>query len=442
MNRLVIVCNVILGLLLLPRVQCLAQAPIGKLANGLQVYCISRPQTTLCTIDLWVRAGSRYERSGEYGCAHFLEHVLFDGSTGYPDGAADIAVETLGGIMNAATGPDYAHFYTTVPRKHAGAALEVMATMLSHALIPPVGVERERKVILDELALRSGSASDQIIDAVYASAFPNEAYGRSPGGTPSTIMARTRSDIIQFYKRRYQPQYTNLVMTGDVTSGEAISMASVAFGSWRNREPRASTVSQPRVPSIPSLDGFSSSVSISELSNGRVAIAYRGPKASDIHRSAAMQLMREILNHDPNFGLDADDQLQAHGAVASYAPRLGPSLFVVSAALKPGDTVATAHSLLNAIKQAVDQLSTVGVYPSVAAYAAKELLSGTDYDTETLEGLAYNVGYAAVTNGEGPISLIDTLHDLPLTTMKQVGEQYLNDKYLTVIELPKGVSTP
>ncbi len=438
MKRSIAVTLVVCACLLHVPTLSLAQAAAGRLPNGLQVYYVSRPGTALCTIDLWVRAGSVYERPGEYGCAHFLEHTLFDGSGKYPDGAADIAVESLGGIMNAATGPDYAHFYTTVQAQHTAAALGVMANMLQQALIPQAGVERERKVILDELALRSGDADERVVDAVYASAFPESAYGRSPGGTSTAILARTRDEISAFYHRRYQPRFTNLVLTGDITRGEALAMASMAFGSWRNEPSSEGTPrNQLHVPQ-PSLDEFANSVTVSPLSKGAVAVAFRAPRASHAKRAAAMQLMREILNHDPNFGLDVNARLRSHNAVAAYLPRLNPSLFVVVATLKPGDSATTADAIVKDIEQSVVQLNSAVLHPSVAAYAAEELLSGIDLETETLEGLAYGVGYAAVTDGEGPVTLRSAIHALPLEMLKQVMVSYLQSSFIKVVQLPRG----
>ena len=420
---------------------CLAQRPVGTLANGLQVYCIRRQDTSLCTIDLWVRAGSLYERAGEYGCAHFLEHTLFDGSGKYPDGKADMAVETLGGIMDAATGPDYAHFYTTVPAQNRSAAITVMANMLRQALLPKVGVERERKVILDELALRAGNASERAIDAVYAAAFPAAPYGRSPGGTPRAITALTQTEIAAFYRRRYQPDKTALVVAGDITPGEALSMANSAFGTWRNRVTDLKPTVFPQSVTSPTLDGFTNLVSVSQLAAGRVAVAFRAPRASHAQRSAAMQLMREILNHDSQFGLAANPQLASHHALAVYVPRLLPSLFIVLANLKPGDTTSTAEALTADIQQSVANLAVACTVPSVAAYAAEELLSGTDFDTETLEGEAYEVGYAGITNGEGPQTLRERLHQLPLTVLQQVVRGYLGvEQYLVVVQLPCGTA--
>src|SRR5262245_38508504 len=89
-----------------------APAPF-TLPNGLRVVMRERHTSPLVAIDLWVRAGAREEGETETGSAHFLEHTLFKGTASRGVGESDIAIENLGATLNAATGPDYAHFHTT-----------------------------------------------------------------------------------------------------------------------------------------------------------------------------------------------------------------------------------------------------------------------------------------------------------------------------------------
>src|SRR5579871_6410840 len=122
------------------------------LPNGLRVVTRERHSTSLVAIDLWVRAGSREEAPNEIGSAHFLEHTLFKGTTTRGPGDVDIAIENLGGTLDAATGPDYAHFYTTIISTHLEEGLSILADVVRNATLPDAEVARERGVILDELA--------------------------------------------------------------------------------------------------------------------------------------------------------------------------------------------------------------------------------------------------------------------------------------------------
>ena len=115
------------------------------LANGIRVLTRERHTSTLVAIDLWVRAGARDEEKGEAGAAHFLEHTLFKGTTTRKAGEADIAIENIGATLNAATGPDYAHYYTTVSREHIAEALTVLADVVRNATLPDAEVELERR---------------------------------------------------------------------------------------------------------------------------------------------------------------------------------------------------------------------------------------------------------------------------------------------------------
>ncbi len=199
----------------------------------MRVLTRERHVSPLVAIDLWVRAGAREETDAEDGCAHFLEHVLFKGTTTRPSGQADIDIENLGATLTAATGPDYAHFYTTVAAAHVQEALAVLADVARNAALPDVEIERERGVILDELAAHDSNPTAHLIDLLYQYAFHALPYGRSPGGSSEAIRRRTRDALARFYARAYRPDHCVLVLVGDITSEQASQLARQAFGDWR-----------------------------------------------------------------------------------------------------------------------------------------------------------------------------------------------------------------
>ncbi len=381
-----------------------------RLSNGMGVQIVSRP-SALVAVSIRIRAGARYEQPGERGCAHFLEHLLFDGSQGYPQGAADSAMETLGGTLDADTGPDFVQINTTVPADNLAAALGILAALVQHPLLLPAAVERERAIILDELAMRRDNPTLLAENALYREAFAGSAYSHSPGGSPSAISVRARDTISAFYARCYHPERTVLVLAGSVQPQQALQVVNQYFGTWQNTAP----VQPPTVHAPPVFSAAAPVILSSTLPQGRAAAAFRGPRASHRSLAAAAMLAAAILNHNPDFGLQSIPLLQNRHPQALYAPRLGPSLFLITARLKPDDTLQTAQQVEQALQQSVQMLRTSMLLKQPLIQGMAQVLADSSSETETDAGMAEMWSQALLTGGDPP--------DLLNQRMQQITEQ-------------------
>src|SRR5205809_5537736 len=97
------------------------------LPNGMTLICREQRESPLVAIDLWIRAGSAYERPDEHGAAHFLEHMLFKGTASRGPGEIDAAFEDIGSILNAGTSRESVHLFATVSSSYLNQSLETMA---------------------------------------------------------------------------------------------------------------------------------------------------------------------------------------------------------------------------------------------------------------------------------------------------------------------------
>ena len=324
--------------------------PAVTLDNGLRVLMRERHVTPLVAMDLWVRAGAREETAEEAGSAHFLEHVLFKGTAMRGVGQADSDIENLGATLNAATGPDYAHFYTTVTAAHAQEALAILADVARNATLPDAEVERERGVILDELAQHDSSDTARAIDLLYARAFPSQPYGRSPGGATEAIRIRGRDTLAAFYRRAYRPERCTLVLVGDLTPEQGQAWARQAFGTWMSPRPLAPALpssserqnhhgigAEEKSPekSLPFLKAAPLPAGhIAETGNGRnrlVGLAFPAPPASDAAMTAAALLTVEILGSAQEGGRFATPAFAGKNAMARFTPRRDSSLWILTA---------------------------------------------------------------------------------------------------------------
>ena len=370
------------------------------LPNGLQIILRERHEKPLVALDMWVRAGSRDERVGEEGCAHFLEHTLFKGTATRKSNELDFAMESLGGIFTAATGPDYAHFGATVPAAALEPALGLLSELIRNVELPDAEIQRERGPILEELALRGADAPTQAMESAYALAYRAHPYRRSPGGTPAAIRARTRQELLAFYKRTYTPERAILVLTGDFDSEAAQAMLALTFGDWKRGEAKAEgkdapitepDLTEPRISNI-----------LSPERNGKIVIAFRVPPASDSNATRALLLIDALLGSSDGGGMFAIPALAGTKAEARYTPRLDGSLFSLTADILPS---ADPAAIETAIQTVLRRLQTAPPAAAALQSARQQVLARTRSDGETLAGLARSLGYAALVQADPPETL-------------------------------------
>ena len=208
------------------------------LKNGLRVLTAEMPHTRSVSMFIAVGAGSRYEPAEQAGLSHFLEHLPFKGTRGWPTALAiSEAVEGVGGMMNAATDREMTSFWCKVASVHADRALPVLLDLILHPLLDPAEMEKEREVILDELRMTNdypAQVCDLLIDRAL---WPEQAMGRDVGGTAETVSAIRLDDVRGYMDRQYRPNNTVIAIAGAITHDDAVNTVANATAGWEPAEP-------------------------------------------------------------------------------------------------------------------------------------------------------------------------------------------------------------
>jgi zinc protease len=413
-------------------------APV-ELPDGMRLIVRERHANPLVAIDLWVRAGAREETPDEYGAAHFLEHTLFKGTTSRKAGEVDDAIESLGGILDAATGPDYAHFYTTVPANRLAPALDILADVMMNATLPDVEVARERGVILDELAQHAADSRDVLVDRLFALAFRQGPYRRSPGGTPADIAARGRDTLAAFYRRCYAPNRASLVLVGDVTPDAAAVAVAHAFGRWRAvARPDRTTIDENRFAPLPVRAVFQGETTAPEI-----GLAFPAPAAHDTVPCAVARVAASLLGETGLRGRLNSASLSGTQATARFVPRQDATLFLVTAQLRaPAPDEHARGSALDTLEVTLTSAiaSLVTAPPNVEELnAAKQALLGQVlFDQETDAGLAHDLGYADLIGGDPPETERARIAQVTSAGVQQFAREWLTaSRLLSVRLLPR-----
>ena len=198
--------------------------------NGLRIITRSMPHTQAVSITLYVGAGSRYETEDIAGISHFVEHMCFKGTRSRPT-AKEISetIEGVGGILNAATDRELTFYWCKVPLPQFRIALDVLVDMILEPTFDPDEIEKERAVILEELAMTYDVPSyraDLLIDEVM---WPEQPLGRDVGGTRDSVSSINRDMLIAYKDNHYVASNIVVSIAGNIEHDEVVDAVKLLF---------------------------------------------------------------------------------------------------------------------------------------------------------------------------------------------------------------------
>jgi zinc protease len=176
------------------------------LANGLDVVVILDRRTPVVTHMVWYRVGGADETTGKSGLAHFLEHLMFKGTSKNPQGLFSQTVAMVGGQENAFTSSDYTGYFQRVAREHLRKMMEFESDRMTGLILSEDEVKPELQVVLEEQNMRvANNPSARLEEQMEAALYLNHPYGRPVIGWRQEIEGLTGGDALAFYKRFYTP---------------------------------------------------------------------------------------------------------------------------------------------------------------------------------------------------------------------------------------------
>src|SRR5271155_146580 len=180
------------------------------LPGGLRVVTEFLPAVRSVALGIWVGVGSRDEDREHAGATHYLEHLLFKGTSRRSALDISASMDAVGGELNAFTAKEYTCYYARVLDEDLPLAIDVLCDMVTNSMLDPSEVEAERAVILEEIAMTEDDSSDTAHEAFGWQLFGDTPLGRPILGTARSIEAINRTQIVEHYAARYTPD--NLVV--------------------------------------------------------------------------------------------------------------------------------------------------------------------------------------------------------------------------------------
>ncbi len=405
---------------------------VYKLDNGQTVVIQEVKTNPIVTIDTWIKTGSINENDKNNGVSHFLEHLFFKGSTNHAPGEFDKILETKGAITNAATSKDFTHYYVTIPSKDFDLALEMHSDMLLHPLIPRKELEKERKVVIEEIMKDANSPNTMVYDNLINMLYTNHPYKRKVIGKADIISKIQREEIMDYYNTHYNPSNMVTVIVGDVDPASAIEKVKYDFNA-EYKKPLKQNYPKEKI-----LTSQAKNIAYADTQSGYMLIGFRGTDVDD-KDSYALDVLSTILGDGRSsvFYQKIKEQKQlAYSIGAVNSGFKDDGIFYISANFIPDKCKKLEDTIFEEIKN----IQKNGVTQEQLNLAKNIIERDTYYARESISNIANEIGYTFVTTDDIKYyeNYIDNIKKVTADDVKRAANKYLGkEKSAVSIVLPE-----
>ncbi|MBR1425613.1 insulinase family protein [bacterium] len=421
----------IAAILLCGNIVWAAGARLYKLDNGQTVIIQEIRNNPIVTIDTWIKTGSIDEDDSNNGVAHFLEHLFFKGTASHEPGEFDRILETKGAITNAATSKDFTHYYITIPSKDFDLAMELHADMMLHPMIPRNEMEKERKVVLEEISKDLNSPQKLLFDNLNSMLYTNHPYKRKVIGKSEIIEKISREKILEFYNAHYAPSNMVTLVIGDVDSEHALNKIKEYF----NQD--CKKITKNIYPKEMQLKEQKKKVEYTETQSGYILIGFRGTPISD-KDSYALDVLSTILGEGRSSVLNQslkEKKRIAFSVGAGNSTYKDDGIFFVQANFEP----EKCKTVENAIFEEIKKIQTNGITNEQLSLAKNIIERETYYSRESISNIANEIGYTAALTNDIKFydNYLDNIKSVTREEVKKAAIKYLGiEKSAVSIVLP------
>lgn len=389
------------------------------LPSGVRILSEQVPGARSATIGYWVAVGSRDETPGTFGSTHFLEHLLFKGTTSRS--ALDIAVsfDSVGGEHNAMTAKEYTCYYAKIQDRDLGMAIEVIADMLTSSLIDAEEFETERGVILEELAMADDDPGDVTNERFFEAVLGAHPLGRPIGGSPETIRAASRDAVWNHYRANYRPQDLVITVAGAVNHDELVTGVTAALqkAGW-DLGVAASPVARRDADDDIIERGSPLTVVQRPIEQANVIVGVSGLTATDPRRST-MAVLNSILGGGMSSRLfqEIREKRGLVYSVYSFSPGYSDAgIFGMYAGCTPSKAVQVTELMMSEFRRMAEGVTAEEIARAQGQLSGAAALALEDSDTRMSR-----LGRSEITLGEF-VDLDESLRRLALVTADGIRE--------------------
>ena len=366
------------------------------LDNGMEVVVIEDHRAPVVVHMVWYRIGAADETPGHSGIAHFLEHLMFQGTGTVAPGELSKIVAAQGGSDNAFTALDYTAYFQRVAADRLDLVMGLEADRMRNLNLTEDDVSTERQVILDERNERTDSDPAALLGEQMAAAqYLNHPYGIPVIGWRHEIEALSRQDALDFYRANYAPNNAILVVAGDVKPDDVLAMAKAHYGPV---PPSADIKPRLRPTEPPQLAERRMVLADARVAQPYVIRTYLAPErnAGDQRQAAALKLLAEVLGGNPTTSvlaraLQFDTQKAVYSAAFYDGLALDRDTFGLIVVPVPGQSLPDIEAAMDGV---LAGFLKDGVNPEDFARIKAQVRASEIYGRDDVQGLARQYGAA------------------------------------------------
>jgi zinc protease len=405
------------------------------LPNGLRLVTIPTDSPNLVSIYIVVQTGSRNEvEPGKSGFAHLFEHMMFRGTDKYPPEKYNQILQRAGAASNAFTSDDLTAFYTTFSKEDLAQILAMEADRFQTLKYTPEYFKTETGAVLGEFNKNSSDPEEKLDEVLHDTAFDRHTYKHTTMGFLKDVqdMPNQYDYSLKFFDRYYRPEYTTIVVAGDVDAKQVRSLVDQYWGNWK----RGSY--HPDIPAEPAQKGpRENTIAWPSPTLPLIEIAFHGPAYSDTDKDwAALDALATLA-----FGRNSDlyeklvvREQKVDRLIGDMAQSVDPNLFAIEARVKKLEDVSYVRTqILDTIKRFQDQLVPAD---KLSAVKSRERYGFTMQLDNSQSVAAAVARYVALRRTPDTIDKLYTLYSrLTPEDIRAAARKYLTENNRTIVTL-------
>ncbi|HUQ19014.1 MAG TPA: pitrilysin family protein [Gemmatimonadaceae bacterium] len=259
------------------------------LSNGLTVLSEHMPGVRSVALGAWVRAASVHESPRTMGLSHLLEHMVFKGTQRRSAKDIALALESVGGSLDAYTSREHTSYQARVLDEHVEIAADVLADLIFRPLLRTTDLEMERKVVLEEISTVEDTPDDMVFELHGARLWGDHPYGYPILGTRETVSSFTSADLETLHRRAYHPEHIVVAASGNIEHDDLIQILETAGWTSFPSGGQSRLASTPAVPALPTTTHFNREGAQTHVVFGTATMPHGDP------RRYAMALVSTLL---------------------------------------------------------------------------------------------------------------------------------------------------
>lgn len=418
--------------------------------NGHKIV-IAKKDSHMANISSWVKTGSINENKDNNGVSHFLEHLMFKGTSKYKAGVFDRTLESKGGIINAATWKDYTYYYVTIPKRAFDTAIHMHADMMVDPVIPEDEVgpafvfggkipdqKRERYVVIEEIRMGKDNNWRKVYSSLNDIMYEKHPYKREVIGTGEIIASIPRDEIMRYYETFYSPSNITTIVVGDFCDEEILEKLEKEF-KFKDYSNIEKCTSDERICEV-TIKNPKQIEQTAQVNTGYLMMGFLCSSAKNLKESIALDLASIILGEGKssrlyNKFIESNKEPYVYQIDTCHYQFKDGDNFFVEANFEP----SKKDTVINELKEELDKLTNID--EQELKKAKKRAKVNFAQDAETVSDIADTIGYymTVCDSLEGASTYLKLLDEIDTNYMREIAKKYLRADICSISTLmPEG----